>query len=140
MNIKEQLEAARVLYYQALDLTSSLNNAAYQTQYKSERHDRLERLILKNKVRIHLRFDRVLKLHDAYIAELGQKDASFKDSSLSDSTGLALSPAQPVEAVGQGASYECSVCLDTGYVWDNDEYTNVPCRDCGAWFEIGVPQ
>jgi hypothetical protein len=104
MNIKEQLEAARVLYYQALNLTSSLNNAAYQTQYKSGRHDRIERLILKNKVRIHLRFERILKLHDAYIAELGQKNASFKDSSLSDSTGLALSPAQPVEAVGQGAT------------------------------------
>jgi hypothetical protein len=109
MNIKEQLEAARVLYCQALDLTSSLNYAAYQVKYNSERHDRLERifnLILKNKVRIQLRFERVLKLHDAYIAELRQKDASFKDSSLSDSTGLALSPAQPVEAVGQGATID----------------------------------
>ncbi|WP_442499645.1 hypothetical protein [Methylobacter sp. sgz302048] len=135
MNMEQQIERQRVLYYQSLELSRLLSYLAYEYHLKDERYERVERLNRKAEARMDRRFDRLMELHEAYMAYLQKQiDSSMK------STGLALSPAQPVEAVGQGASYECSVCLDTGYVWDNDEYTNVPCRDCGAWFEIGVPQ
>jgi DnaJ-class molecular chaperone len=151
MNMEQQIERQRVLYYQSLEFSRLLSDLAYEYHLKDERYERVERLNRKAEARMDRRFDRLMELHEAYMAYLQKQiDSSMK------STGLALSPAQPVEAVGQGAtvsdpgsllcsqsececpacnglgeqsvngsSYLCSDCDGSGY-----RDRSIPCESC----------